>query len=75
MKGLGMTERSQSEDQVLEQKAADVGKGVHIPEWHTKEHATAEKAIEYANSPPRSEPGRIVFHALPNGKVRTYSYY
>ena len=70
-----MTERSYSEDQDLEQKAADFENGVYVPEWHTKEHATAEKAIEFANSPPRSEPGRIVFHMLPNGKVRTYSYF
>ncbi len=42
--------------------------------WRADLHANVPAAIKWANDPPRSQPGEIVFNIRDNGQVWTYTF-
>jgi len=55
-------------------EAAEIKKsiGVQSTEWHANLWENVPAAITYANSPPLSQAGAIVFNIRDNGQVWTY---
>jgi len=72
-----MTDDSQSEDDVVNSEQAVEFKNRHAscePKWESVLCANVDLALDYANEPPISQPGTILFNTLANGKVRIYAF-
>lgn len=72
-----MTDDSQSEDEVVNSEQAVELKKRHTtcePRWESVLYANVGLALEYANEPPISQPGTILFNTFDNGKVRIYAF-
>jgi hypothetical protein len=69
-----MSEGSYSGDEVVntEEDAARIKSDIVSPRWHANLWPDVPAAIDYANRPPLSQAGTIIFNIRDNGQVWTY---